>query len=353
MGNKYSLTFGGDTSLGDYYVRTEAVQSVKKRLAKDPVSFFDGVRPVIEGSSHVILNLETVLANNPVKIHKNKRCLNYDAPGRTLKVLRELGVTAVCFANNHSMDFGPDIMLRTINHLKAAGISCFGAGPDLRHAAAPLKIKLEGKEVDKAVYILAGLRASNRYQEEFGFFAGRKRPGVCPLEADSLKERVSQLRAKEPESIVIVSPHWQGCDYKGLNTAARNLCRDIVDAGANYVLAHGTHTLNSLERRDKGIIAFSIGNFVFNSAGRYQKKNAPPYSFIVRIEITENEGAWSMEERFYPTLTDNLLTNYNSRPVDENEAEEIQQLLNRQSSLPSTLSLRQDKRGFYFVINAN
>jgi hypothetical protein len=65
----------------------------------------------------------------------------------------------------------------------------------------------------------------------------------------------------------------------------------------------------------QGIIACSIGNFVFNSPGRYRKMQAPPYSFIVKLHITENEGQWHVAPCFYPIVSDNLTTGFQVRPV--------------------------------------
>jgi hypothetical protein len=60
----------------------------------------------------------------------------------------------------------------------------------------------------------------------------------------------------------------------------------------------------------------SLGNFVFNSPGRYDKFSAPPVSLIARIEIGPQGNNWFSSLKLYPILTDNLRTDFNVQPVD-------------------------------------
>src|SRR5699024_1278039 len=68
--------------------------------------------------------------------------------------------------------------------------------------------------------------------------------------------------------------------------------------------------------------------FVFNSPGRYKKLQAPPYSLITKLQITENKGDWSVEPEFYPIVTDNRLTDFNVRKVNKSESNELLNTLN-------------------------
>ncbi|MBU5594377.1 CapA family protein [Amphibacillus sp. MSJ-3] len=325
----YTISFAGDTSLGEWYLRKPGKEDLVDRLESNPLSFFEGVKPLVEKSDHFILNLETVLENKPKQVLEGKEYPNYDQPDRTLKVLKDLGVTAVSLANNHTMDFGEKVLLKTIKQLKKEKINTFGAGKSIKEASAPLKISLKGKKGNKNVYVFTGMRAGKRYRE-YGFFAEDKKPGVNNLPQKGLSRKISRLRKKDPESIIIVCPHWQGLDYKWASEHSRiqKRCRAFIDAGANYIFAHGTHMLNDIEQYHGGTIAYSIGNFVFNSPGRYSKMQAPPYSLIVNMEIRENnDGTWSVDNKFYPIITDNKATNFNVKHLDKNDVESFKSYL--------------------------
>jgi len=312
---QYTLTFAGDTSLGDYYLGKPGREAILARLKNDPLSFFQGVRPLIDDSDYLIVNLETVLADNPPNPLAGKKYPNWDNPDRTIDVLKKIGVTAVSLANNHTMDFGPDLMLASRQKLRDAGIECFGAGSDLTEASRPLTIELKKGKNRKTIYILTGMFASKQYHEDYKFFADMEKPGVNTLNINHIVPQVRRLRKQNPGAIVIVCPHWQGVDYKQIPPQLENICQYFITAGADYVFAHGTHTIGRILKTGKGIIACSIGNFVFNSPGRYRKMQAPPYSLIVKLHITENQGQWHVAPCFYPIVSDNLRTGFQVRPV--------------------------------------
>ncbi|WP_440897981.1 CapA family protein [Amphibacillus sp. Q70] len=321
MKKTYTISFAGDTSLGEGYLRKPGKEELVERLENDPLSFFAGVKPIIENSDYLILNLETVLENNPKPVLEGKEYPNYDNPSRALEVLGDLGVSAVGLANNHTMDFGKKILLKTLKRLKKAKIESFGAGKNKKQASSPFKISLKGEKGNKNIYIFTGMRAGKRYRE-YGFFADDKKAGVNSLSQKGLTRQISKLRENEPESIIIVYPHWQGRDYKWASDHPRiqMISRTFIDAGANYIFGHGTHMLNDIEQYNGGTIVYSIGNFVFNSPGRYKTLNAPPYSLIVNMEVQEDQnGTWTVKNKFYPIVTDNKMTSYNVRKINSKE----------------------------------
>jgi len=151
MTQTYTLTFAGDTSLGEWYLRKPGKEHLVERLEKDPLSYFAGVKPLIENSDYFILNLETVLEKNPKPVLEGKEYPNYDNPKRTIKVLKDLGVTAVGLANNHTMDFGSKVLRKTIKQLEKANIQTFGAGKNHKEASKPFKIALKGNKSKKNI----------------------------------------------------------------------------------------------------------------------------------------------------------------------------------------------------------
>lgn len=64
-------------------------------------------------------------------------------------------------------------------------------------------------------------------------------------------------------------------------------------------------------------VFYSIGNFVFNSPGKYKELKAPPYSFIVNLAFEFNNNNIWISPHLYPIVTDNRQTKYQTRTVDE------------------------------------
>lgn len=354
MSKKFTITFAGDTSLGEWYVRKPGNEAIIERLDKKPFSFFEGVKPLVEGSNHFIINLETVLSDNPSNFLEGKEYPNWDHPTRMLDILCKLRVTGVNLANNHSMDFGPEVMLYTKSILEAAEIKVFGAGKDSGEASQPLALKLEGERSTKNVFVFAGMSAGRRYREEYHFFAEQDKPGINSLN-QTMCEAISYIRKKDSTAMIIVCPHWQGLDYKWASekSLVQDKGRAFIEAGADYVFGHGPHMINDIEKYQNGTIAYSIGNFVFNSPGRYKKLNAPPYSLVVRLEIMENNGEWSAVPHFYPIMTDNRRTNYKAVPLKNKRTQNLIMTLNDRASeneLEAIYEPGKDEIGAYITV---
>lgn len=85
---------------------------------------------------------------------------------------------------------------------------------------------------------------------------------MAPAELDSIVEDIAKLRDKV--DVVIVTVHW-GKEYVNEPTAEqRLLAHAAVDAGAHLVLGHHPHVLQGIEFYKDGVIAYSLGNFVFD-----------------------------------------------------------------------------------------
>ena len=109
--------------------------------------------------------------------------------------------------------------------------------------------------------------------------------------------------------------------------------RAIIDRGVDLVIGHGAHLIQEVERYEGRLIAYSLGNFVFGSPGRYKKKNAHPYGAMAVLLLSPDANGVAKKFRLYPIFTDNRVTNYRSRFVTEAEFEEVQTLLRIRSGL--------------------
>ncbi len=328
MGRKFVITFAGDTSLGSWYIKKTGKKELLQKLESYPESFFKGIKTIISDSDYLILNLETVLADNPIICFPDKKYPNSDNAELLLRLLKSIGTSAVCLANNHTMDFGPNVMLKTKELLEKSTVQTFGAGNNLEEAERPYKITLFGEKSFKNIYIIGGMNTSKRYQDKYNFFASDDNPGINPLNLIRMQQLINKIHNEDPNSFIIMFLHWQGIDYKHAseNKKIRSTCSELIEYGVNYIIGHGPHILNHIEKSGSGIIAYSIGNFVFNSKGRYKKLEAPPYSAIANLIFEETEFEWNIESRFYPIITDNEITNYQSRAINEYEYEDLSEL---------------------------
>ena len=324
----YTLTLCGDTSLGDYYLNgMRDGDVVYQRLCRAPESFFEHVKPLIADSDSFIANLETCLvAGMQSPFAGEKRYLGWDDPERTLRALKEIRITAVNLANNHTMDFGSEGLLETIARLTTSGIRVFGAGENREAASKPLVRRIEVARKLKAIYVIGAFATSQIYRDRYQYYAGASKPGVNPLSPQRLTKRIKRLRSQDPTALIIVCPHWHG-NYVWASDDELELSSSLISAGADLVIGHGAHMLQQCHWSESGTLLLSLGNFIFNSPGRYAKFLAPPVSLIARLEISTKADAWSSNLKLYPILTDNLRTDFNVQPVDRAMLASIYSLL--------------------------
>jgi poly-gamma-glutamate synthesis protein (capsule biosynthesis protein) len=264
----------------------------------------------LNASHLVIANLETPLSKrgNPVPKFRNLR-----SDPEVIQDVKALGVQAVTLANNHMMDYGPEALVDTLATCDAAGVARCGAGRDLDEACRPLVFDVQGCRVG-----LLNLATT----VPMGFDAGPGRPGLAPLRVDfaleidanfmvespgampvvrtwvraeeqeALCQRIRRLKAEA--DVAIVSIHWGVPDFwlspaQGvLAQYQQPLAHAMIEAGADVIYGHHSHTLHPIEVYQAKPIFYSPGNFFFefDTPRPYMERK----SFIVRAGLGEGLG---------------------------------------------------------------
>ena len=227
------------------------------------------VASLLKRADLAIANLESMLSSNGTKNATKDVTLRGDPRG--IESLKVAGLDAVSLANNHVLDYGPQPLLDTITSLDSAGIGHAGAGADKAAAWTPATIDRNGASTAYLAFshiVPAGFLAQ---ESRAGFASGRQ---DMNLVEDAIRE------AKKTHDYVIVSFHW-GVEYTDNPTAqqVKNAHR-AIDAGADMVLAHHPHVIQGVEFYKGGLIAYSLGDFVFD---HYSRKTGE--AFILGAEM--------------------------------------------------------------------
>lgn len=174
-------------------------------------------------------------------------------------ILHEMGVDIVSLANNHALDYGPDALMDTFATLEEAGIDYVGAGENLARAEAPVYYTIGNKKI---AYL-----ASSRVIFAMDWYATENSPGmVGTYDPTPLVKAIEKAAAESDYVVVFV--HWgvERNDYP--EKYQRDFAKKYIDAGADIVVGCHPHVMQGFEFYKGKPIAYSLGNFWFNSAHR-------------------------------------------------------------------------------------
>ena len=231
--------------------------------------FSDGIDSVFQSAQVVVGNLECPATK--IKSPVFKRFIFRGEP-EWLDTLRQHGITHLNLANNHSIDQGREGLIDTRNNILASGMVPIGAGENMQEAAEPVLLASEPRKV----WLVPSLRLA---LENYAYLPDK--PCVSQEPMDSLLARVYRLRQQDSTAVIIVSLHW-GQEHK-LEPVPRQRhdAHMLVHAGADVLVCHHTHTLQSVEDYGGRKIYYSIGNFIFD-----QPKPLNARAAMVRLRIT-------------------------------------------------------------------
>lgn len=205
----------------------------------------------------VVGNLECSLSRNG-EPWPNKQ-LHFGATPKAAEALAVGGVDVVSVANNHSLDFGRQAFLDTLDLLDAAGVGHFGGGANSAEARAPLIVERNGLRIAFLSYVTPFWGPYSFTTKSWE--AKPDRTGIAIARYDDITADVTA--AREVADVVVVSIHADG-EYRRLPKRSQRRQADAaIGAGAALVIEHGAHVLQGYRRGPNTLIAYGLGNFVF------------------------------------------------------------------------------------------
>lgn len=181
-------------------------------------------------------------------------------PENTIRVLEDCGFDVINIANNHILDHGFDDVEDTISKLRQNGIRVIGTP---LATESPVSLECKGLKI--------------------GFMGFNLCPEGPAVDLDKLLDWCNSLQSTH--DISVVSLHW-GWGYEHMLKPSHEqvqLGRRLVDEGVDVVLGHHSHTFQPVEKYKGGVIAYSLGNFLFDM---WREENL--VSGILQIDIRKS-----------------------------------------------------------------
>ena len=235
--------------------------------------FSPGIDSVLQASDLVVGNLECPATKIKAPVFKQ---YIFRAEPEWLLDLKRHGITHLNLANNHSIDQGREGLTDTYQNIQQAGIVPFGAGQNMQEAVQPVLLS----DSPRRVWLVASLQLA---LENYAHLSDQ--PCVSQQSIDALVSRVAQMRSADPQCYIIVSLHW---GWENHVEVVPRQCYDahrLIDAGADCLACHHTHTRQPAETYRGKPIYYGLGNFIFDPQRDINRHGA-----IVRLRITGHDA---------------------------------------------------------------
>jgi poly-gamma-glutamate capsule biosynthesis protein CapA/YwtB (metallophosphatase superfamily) len=103
--------------------------------------------------------------------------------------------------------------------------------------------------------------------------------------------------AAQRADVVVVSIHWGGEYQAAPSRRQREVAQVLAGAGARVIVGHGPHVLQRVEWEGETLVAYSLGNFLFDQPYPADCR----WGAILRVRLT---GADILAVEAFPTVTE-------------------------------------------------
>lgn len=208
---------------------------------------FDEIKENASKVDLMVGNLESILGTTPDPQDKQ---INFIAHPRWAKIIFEAGFDVLTIANNHSYDQGFLNLLKSEEILLNQNLKTIGGVKN------PVQyFKFKGKTLG-----LVGL----------SFFGNS--PNSLKTSKSRKKVKILLKEIREKSDFIFVTIHW-GIEYD--HTPHPNQLKTLKwleNLGADFVVGHHPHVLQSVGIYKKVPVLFSLGNFVFDQSSSSRRE---------------------------------------------------------------------------------
>lgn len=301
------------------------------------------LKSLLKDYDYIVANLESPLTNRRKSLVCKSMHLRSDEDN--VQILKMLGVNLVSLANNHIYDYGRKGLEDTISALEKNGIEWYG---------------VDGKTVTKE---------NKDGKIVFSGFCCYSTNGVGyatigqGLNVLTEKNVLAQLRNDmDNEAYSVLSLHF-GIEHTNYPACEHiDLMKKIIKTKSVIIHGHHPHVVQGIQTGDNSIIAYSLGNALFDSSesinGRIKLElnEDNRESFVLGVDLKKNCIVNHEIHGFY--ITDNGIVEHDIESEIRNISEKIgciadkkQYELMRQEQYKKTVEDKFGKKDFKWMLS--
>ena len=236
-------------------------------LEKGPEYVLADFKKEMNAADIVLANLETPYSERGQAMDKTP---TFRLSPKAFSLVTCGGINVVSLANNHIFDYGLEAFDDTVALLKAGHIAHFGAGRSEEEAIQPAVVQANGIK-----FAFLGFMD----KDQVAFLQKHGSGAVPRMALNNIQDAVETIRGRV--DWVILSLHF-GLEYT-MYPAPRDvaLCRKLIDSGVDIIVGHHPHYPQGVEKYRRGLIAYSLGNFVWDQ--NFVGHTSSSYMLKIRI----------------------------------------------------------------------
>ena len=203
----------------------------------------------------------------------------YNSPKEFGQALKDIGISLLSTANNHSFDHGIDGVSSTISYLNSIGVDTFGtyATPE---DSVYNNIVIKDVKGIKLAFLAYTYGSNKAIPDSYAY-------SVNIIDEDKMKADIQKAKDAGAD-YVFIDMHWGEVDSAVPNTEQKDLADFLFNNGADFILGSHPASLQPMEVRQNSdgknvYISYSTGNFI--SASKYNYSNI---EMVLNIEITKS-----------------------------------------------------------------
>ncbi len=233
---------------------------------------FAGTSELLADADLTFANLESPISSGGQRLADKD--VTFRGNPAALSGMTAAGIDFVSLANNHIFDYGFEAYQDTVSRLDRAGVKHAGAGANIESA-------FDATIIDTTNSTKVGFLAYSEIVPMW-FVPADGKYGIASARLNPKLVEAKVIETKRDTDFVIVSIHWgQEYNYKLLREQ-NALAKKLIDLGADVVLGHHPHVVQEIAIYRGKLIAYSLGNFVFDPL---QAKTAE--SVMLRAQIDQ------------------------------------------------------------------
>lgn len=274
------LAFGGDVMMGRRYSKPyfdNPALIEDSTVEEDTKAIVQYMAPYLNKADFAAVNLETQIADEKPN-QRAPKSVTFFSPPETVSALKYAGVDYVTLGNNHTYDYLDSGLKSTIEALNKYNMPYSGAGENEQEALKAYRTSINGIKFGMLGFV--GWEGSATPSQTADSNKGGAAYG-------SLENIVATVKREIADSRVTIAQYHGSLEYKDEPTmVTETRLKAAIDAGADLAIAHHPHVAQGFEVYKGKLIAYSMGNFIFD-----QFFYATNHSFVLYV--------WMDGETFY------------------------------------------------------